>query len=150
MATKTKKIERPLSKIEKELIIATEVAEGRTAKDISNCHDGKGITLSMVRHTIKKLEKYKTKKALDEYFKMAFAMLEIMQKNQIDPDMYLGKIMGALYVHEIDTAAKLKKMSDVNFDEFLKCMQLRCAGWKVHSTLIEYRANLRGKKIVKE
>ena len=135
------------TKIEKENIIWTCAANGWSVPEIANEYDNLGITASVVRHTLKKLERYKTKKALTDYFKMGMRIADIFLDAAVDPDLYVGKIMSALYVQEVNTEAKLKKMTDDDFDEFLHCKQLRCAGWKVHAALITYREMLRGKSV---
>ena len=135
------------TKMEKENIIYTCHQNGWSNDDIVEEYDHIGITNSIIRHTLKKLERYTTKKAISDYFKMGMKLADIFIDAGINPDMYVGRIMSALYVQEVNTEAKLKKMKDDEFEEFLHCKQLRCAGWKVHAALITYREMLRGKSV---
>lgn len=145
MAKKVKAEKKPLLKIEREqLIWDLSVNKHWSNKEIIEEYgEEANISDAVIKYVLKKLSKYPTKKAVMEYFKMADILKNYLIDFNADPDTYLGKIMSALYVKEISTETKFKRLTEDELDEFFYCKQMRHAGSVCWDVLSEYWMDLR-------
>lgn len=101
---------------------------------------------SIVWHALKNLEKLGNKKAINEYFAMGNALEALVKEEGDDPDNCVIRMLNALWLYELATRAKLKKLSDDEFENFMNCKQMRHTNECAKAAMRNYRARLKNRK----
>lgn len=112
---------------------------------ISEIAKAKNLSYSVVWHVIDYLKKVQTsgKSAIQNFFDMGFEIYDILESLGEESDVTVMRVMKALWLHEYANRAKFRKLTNEQFEEFLTCKQMFCAGEIVHEALRIYRKKLR-------
>ena len=93
-----------------------------------------------VQRTIYKLRKIGDKKKVEQWFRMAFYIQNLLLDIGENPDHYASRVATALFLYGYTTPAKIRKVKEDDWNEFLNCKRMRMVGYAAWDVLDRLRA----------
>lgn len=104
-----------------------------------------GLSYAAVWKVVNRLKRINAscKNAVKDYFDVGLELSEIFKSLGEDSESVVTRVLTALWLHEYASRAKIRKMTNNEFEEFLSCKQMFCAGIIAHEAMMIYRKKLR-------
>lgn len=119
-------------RIDRDYEIWQDYLSGISQKEIAMIND---CSRHAVRRTIDKLKKIGDKKRIDQWFRMAFIIRDLLLDMGENPDHYASRVATALFVYGYTTPAKIRKVRDDDWNAFLMTKRMRMVGYAAWDAL---------------
>lgn len=119
-------------KIDRDYEIWQDYLAGVSQKEIGMLND---CSKAAVQRTIYKLRKIGDKKRVEQWFRMAFIIRDLLLDMGENPDHYASRVATALFVYGYTTPAKIRKVKDDDWNAFLVSKRMRMVGYAAWDAL---------------